>query len=140
MASHQSHSDGSSSCSRSLSFAQAPLVKCFHEEEAPLRVVRFNGPTVGKRFYGCAHWPEVDEIVELQQKMFEKVVNIAMLQMENDMLERTNERLEKDVAELAIENTETKEIIGSARADRKWVAFLVFSWVFFSFILLLNKK
>ncbi|KAL2895602.1 Endonuclease 8-like 3 [Bienertia sinuspersici] len=150
MASHQSHSDGSSSRTRSLSFAQAPLVKCFHEEEAPLRVVRFNGPTVGKRFYGCAHWPrtcgffkwaeEVDEIVELQQKMFEKDVTIAELQMENDMLKRTNERLEDDVAELAIENTETKEIIGSARADRKWVAFLVFSWVFFSFILLLNKQ
>ncbi|KAL2938710.1 Endonuclease 8-like 3, partial [Bienertia sinuspersici] len=91
----------------------SPLVKCFHEEEAPLRVVRFNGPTVGKRFYGCAHWPrtcgffkwaeEVDEIVELQQKMFEKDVTIAELQMENDMLKRTNERLEDDVADLAIE-------------------------------------
>ncbi|KAL2934257.1 DNA-(apurinic or apyrimidinic site) lyase 2, partial [Bienertia sinuspersici] len=116
---------GSSSRTRSFSFAQAPLVKCFHKEEAPLRVVRFNGPTVGKRFYGCAHWPaeEVDEIIELQQKMFEKDVTIAELQMENDMLERTNERLKDDVAELAIENIETKEIIGSVRADRKWVAF-----------------
>ncbi|KAL2937905.1 Serine/threonine-protein kinase MRCK gamma, partial [Bienertia sinuspersici] len=127
----------------SLSFAQAPLVKCFHEEEAPLRVVRFNGSSVGKRFYGYAHWhwaEKVDEIFELQQKIFEKDVTIAELQMENDMLKRTNERLEDDVAELAIENTETKEIIGAPRADRKWVAFLVFSWVFFSFILLLNKQ
>ncbi|KAL2922888.1 Peptidoglycan D D-transpeptidase MrdA, partial [Bienertia sinuspersici] len=127
MASHQSHSDGSSSCSRSLSFSQTPLVKCLHEEEAQLRVMRFKGPTVEKRFYGCAHWPwaeEVDEIVELQQKMFEKDVTITELHMENDMLKRTNERLEEDVDELAIENIETKEIIGSARADRKWVAFL----------------
>ncbi|KAL2930682.1 Endonuclease 8-like 3, partial [Bienertia sinuspersici] len=121
MASHQSHSDGSSSRTRSLSFAQAPLVKCFHEEEAPLRVVRFNGPIVGKRFYGCAHWPrtcgffkwaeEVDEIVELQQKMFEKDVTIAKLQMENDMLKRTNERLENDVTELALRTLKRRRLL-----------------------------
>ncbi|KAL2940303.1 Endonuclease 8-like 3 [Bienertia sinuspersici] len=97
-----------------------PLVKCFHEEEAPLRVVRFNGPTIGKHFYGCAHWPrtcgffkwaeEVDDIVELQQKMFEKDVTIVELQMENDMLKELMKGLKKMLLSLPLRTLKRRRL------------------------------
>ncbi|KAL2898932.1 DNA topoisomerase 3-alpha, partial [Bienertia sinuspersici] len=100
-------------------------VLCYHDEVAPLRVVRFNGPTAGKRFYGCSYWPktcgffkwadEVNEIRDLQYKCFEKDTEIADLEMNNNMLE---EKQEDQIQQLAIENTEMREGLLSAKSDR----------------------
>ncbi|KAL2892338.1 DNA topoisomerase 3-alpha [Bienertia sinuspersici] len=96
MSNHSQYSTGSggSGSSRSKNERQ---VLCYHDEVAPLRVVRFNGPTAGKRFYGCSYWPktcgffkwadEVNEIRDLQYKCFEKDTEIADLEMNNNMLE-----------------------------------------------------
>ncbi|KAL2897813.1 DNA topoisomerase 3-alpha [Bienertia sinuspersici] len=45
----------SSSESRSRSSGK-PHVLYFHQDVAPLRTVKVQGPTRGKRFYGCSYW------------------------------------------------------------------------------------
>ncbi|KAL2901586.1 Protein ZGRF1 [Bienertia sinuspersici] len=68
--------------------AQGPKMYCYHNEIAPLRVVKHNGPNQGKKFYGCAHWPTLRK--EVQELKVE------------------NAKLDDMVAELSIENTETR--------------------------------
>ncbi|KAL2942243.1 Protein ZGRF1, partial [Bienertia sinuspersici] len=36
---------------------QNRVVLCYHNEPAPMKTVRYNGPTLGRRFYGCPNWP-----------------------------------------------------------------------------------
>uniref|UniRef100_A0A803N433 Zinc finger GRF-type domain-containing protein n=1 Tax=Chenopodium quinoa TaxID=63459 RepID=A0A803N433_CHEQI len=55
MASHASGSSTSRSRSRLSPFPHQ--VVCYHNEVAPLRMVKYDGPTKGKRFYGCSYWP-----------------------------------------------------------------------------------
>ncbi|KAL2927338.1 Signal-induced proliferation-associated 1-like protein 2 [Bienertia sinuspersici] len=119
-----------------------PVVKCYHDEVAPLRNVRHEGPTQGKRFFGCSHWPWADltgNINELQLLLFEKDVEISSLEYEKEELERNvkmlkerEAQLEEEVAELAIENIETLIAIKSAKMDKKFMVALVLSWVFFA--------
>ncbi|KAL2899327.1 DNA-(apurinic or apyrimidinic site) lyase 2 [Bienertia sinuspersici] len=105
-----------------------PHVLCFHQDLVPLRTVKVRGPTRGKRFYGCSHWPadEKDRVQELQFLLFEKDTRIAELQilieeLENEVknLKQANWKLEDDVAKMAIENTEQLAIISSATGDKK---------------------
>ncbi|KAL2926819.1 Microtubule-associated protein ssm4, partial [Bienertia sinuspersici] len=105
-----------------------PPVKCFHDEVAPLRTVKFHGLTRGKRFYGCPYWPlnEVDEVKELQFMLFEKDTAISELQYEKECLEESvkklkgkNSKLEDDVNELALENAVKFESMESMKADMK---------------------
>ncbi|KAL2936721.1 DNA topoisomerase 3-alpha [Bienertia sinuspersici] len=136
-----------SSASRSRSMGSMPVVKCYHDEVAPLRTVRHEGPTQGKRFFGCSHWPRrcgffkwadlTDNINELQLLLFEKDVEISYLEYEKEELERNvkmlkerEAQLEEEVVELAIENTETLIAIKSAKMDKKFMVALVLSWVF----------
>ncbi|KAL2896744.1 Anthranilate N-benzoyltransferase protein 3 [Bienertia sinuspersici] len=51
-------------------------------------------------------------------------------------LEEINRKLEDDVVELTIENTEQLAVISSATADKKLYNVLVTSWIFFASILL----
>ncbi|KAL2930893.1 DNA topoisomerase 3-alpha [Bienertia sinuspersici] len=143
----------SSSESRSRSNGK-PHVLCFHQDLAPLRTVKVQGLTRGKRFYGCSHWPnscgffkwadEEDRVQELQFLLFERDTRIAELEilieeLENEVknLKQANWKLEDDVAEMAIENTEQLAIISSATADKKLYNLLVASWVLFAIVLLL---
>ncbi|KAL2942620.1 Protein ZGRF1 [Bienertia sinuspersici] len=32
-------------------------VLCYHNQIAPLRTVKYDGPTKGKCYYGCSYWP-----------------------------------------------------------------------------------
>ncbi|KAL2921677.1 DNA topoisomerase 3-alpha [Bienertia sinuspersici] len=93
-----SGSSSSFSGSRSRSIpSSSPPVKCFHDEIAPLRTVKFHGPTRGKRFYGYPYWPrtcgyfkwadEVDEVKELQFMLFEQDTAISELQYEKECLD-----------------------------------------------------
>ncbi|KAL2941562.1 DNA topoisomerase 3-alpha, partial [Bienertia sinuspersici] len=142
----------SSSESRSRSNGK-PHVLYFHQDLAPLRTVKVQGPTRGKRFYGCAHWPnscgffkwadEEDRVQELQFLLFERDTRIAELEilieeLENEVknLKQANWKLEDDVAEMAIENAEQLAMISSATADRKLYNLLVASWVLFAIVLL----
>ncbi|KAL2896591.1 DNA topoisomerase 3-alpha [Bienertia sinuspersici] len=132
-----------------------PPVKCFHDEIAPLRTVKFHGPTLGKRFYGCPYWPrtcgyfkwadEVDEVKELQFMLFEKDTAISELQYEKECLEESvkklkenNSKLEDDVNELALENAVKFESMESVKADKKLVFAMLLSWIFFAVVLLIK--
>ncbi|KAL2904809.1 DNA topoisomerase 3-alpha [Bienertia sinuspersici] len=85
-----------------------PHVLFFHQDLAPLRTVKVQGPTRGKCFYGCSHWinsygffkweDEEDRVWELQFLLFERDTRI-------DELKILIEELEDEVAEMAIENT-----------------------------------
>ncbi|KAL2897556.1 DNA topoisomerase 3-alpha [Bienertia sinuspersici] len=86
-------SSGNSSRSRSRSDQQCQVM-CYHGEVAPLREVKYNGPTYGKKFYGCSYWPgyanwadEVKEIHDMQLRLLEKDTEIAELEMEKEFLE-----------------------------------------------------
>ncbi|KAL2894752.1 Endonuclease 8-like 3, partial [Bienertia sinuspersici] len=137
-----------SSTSRSRSMGSMPVVKCYHDEVAPLRNMRHEGPTQGKRFFGCSHWPVcfcgffkwadlIDNINELQLLLFEKDVEISSMEFEKDelkrnvkMLKESEAQFEEQVAELAIENIETLIAIKYAKMDKKFMIALVLSWVF----------
>ncbi|KAL2894778.1 DNA topoisomerase 3-alpha [Bienertia sinuspersici] len=153
MSNHSQYSTGSggSGSSRSKNERQ---VLCYHDEVAPLRVVRFNGPTAGKRFYGCSYWPktcgffkwadQVNEIRDLQYKCFEKDTEIANLEMNNNMLEEKVKKQkeiiskqEDQIQQLAIESTEMREGLLSAKSDRTLALALVVSWIFFALVFLL---
>ncbi|KAL2901914.1 Protein ZGRF1 [Bienertia sinuspersici] len=87
MASHQSIGSGSSSKSgKSSSMGQQVL--CYHNQIAPLRTVKYDGPTKGKRFYGCSYWPvnEIDEVGDLQMLLQQKDSKIAELEQEMEEL------------------------------------------------------
>ncbi|KAL2937055.1 Lymphoid-restricted membrane protein [Bienertia sinuspersici] len=138
MSNHSQHSTGSGGFRSSRSKNERQVL-CYHDEVAPFRVVRFNGPTAGKRFYGCSYWPvnEVNEIRDLQYKCSEKDTEIADLEVNNNMLEEKVKRQkeiiskqEDQIQELAIENTEMREGLLSAKSDRTLALALVVSWVF----------
>ncbi|KAL2904688.1 DNA topoisomerase 3-alpha, partial [Bienertia sinuspersici] len=149
MASQQSHLSGCSSRSRG-SLSQ---VRCYHNEIAPLRSVKHNGPAMGKRFYGCAYWPQQtcgffkwadhpDEVRELQMLVFGKDTIIAQLEMEKELLENKVKELKEkkavlqdQVEELSIENNETHLAMCTTRADKRVLAALALSWVFFALVM-----
>ncbi|KAL2902191.1 DNA topoisomerase 3-alpha [Bienertia sinuspersici] len=131
-----------------------PHVLCFHQDLAPLRTVKVQGLTRGKHFYGCSRWPnscgffkwedEEDRVQELQFLLFKRDTRIAKLEilieeLENEVnnLKETKWKLEDDVVELAIDNTEQLAINSSATADKKLYNLLVASWVLFAIVLLL---
>ncbi|KAL2900913.1 V-type ATP synthase subunit I [Bienertia sinuspersici] len=124
------------SASRSRSMGSMPMVKCYHDEVAPLRT----------RSCGFFKWADLtDNINELQLLLFEKDVEISSLEYEKEELERNvkmlkerEAQLEEEVAELAIENTETLIAIKSAKMDKKFMVALVLSWVFFAIANLMN--
>ncbi|KAL2923379.1 hypothetical protein RDABS01_014870 [Bienertia sinuspersici] len=79
---------------------------------------------------------EEDRVQVLQYLLFEWDTRIAELEilievLENDVkkLKETNYKLEDEVVEMAIENTEPLTIISSATADKKLYNLLVASWV-----------
>ncbi|KAL2935029.1 Upstream stimulatory factor 1, partial [Bienertia sinuspersici] len=133
MSSHSQYFSGCSSRSR----GSYPEGKCYHGEIAPLRCVKHNGPTMGKKFFGCAYWLWADylnDIRELQMLVFEKDTKIDELEIEKDFLQdkvkelkEQNVYLQDQVEELGIENTETLLAIYSARADRKLIVALALS-------------
>ncbi|KAL2894086.1 DNA topoisomerase 3-alpha, partial [Bienertia sinuspersici] len=142
-----------SSESRSRSNGK-PHVLCFHQDVAPLRTVKVQGPTRGKHFYGCSHWPnssgffkladEEDRVQELQFLLLERDTRIVKLEilieeLENEVnnLKQAKWKLEDDVVEMAIENTEQLAMISSATADKKLYNLSVASWVLFAIVLLL---
>ncbi|KAL2943409.1 DNA-(apurinic or apyrimidinic site) lyase 2 [Bienertia sinuspersici] len=67
---------------------------CYHNELAPLRVVRHPGPNMGKRFYGYPYWP-CNDIRDLKYQLLEKECIISELQHENDMLRAVVGNLKK---------------------------------------------
>ncbi|KAL2930897.1 DNA topoisomerase 3-alpha [Bienertia sinuspersici] len=100
MVSQNSSASGSSSQYR----LSGPVVKCYHNEVAPLRVVRHNGPRLGMKFYACAYWPAtcgffswVDDanlIQDMQFQILDKDTTITDLDNEVKMLKEENENLE----------------------------------------------
>ncbi|KAL2894721.1 Protein ZGRF1, partial [Bienertia sinuspersici] len=131
--SHQSIGSGSS---RSRS-EQNRVVLCYHNEPAPVKTVRYNGPTLGRRFYGCPNWPnntcgffrwadEVDDIRQLQFKIQEYITEIAELQMSHEMVEEEYKKLKKkydkqqeELEESWMENATIRTGLYSANADKK---------------------
>ncbi|KAL2902052.1 DNA topoisomerase 3-alpha [Bienertia sinuspersici] len=112
------NSAGSASFSASRSRSRGSTgaiepVKCYHNEVALLRTVRFNGPTQGKRTCGFFKWvDEVDTVNELQFMVFERDTIISELEYEKELLEadvkklrKKGEELQDQVNELAMENT-----------------------------------
>ncbi|KAL2922753.1 DNA topoisomerase 3-alpha, partial [Bienertia sinuspersici] len=105
---------------RSRSRSSVPPMKCYHDDIATIRTVRMNCPTQGKRFYGCSHYlwaDEVNNIMELQMLAIEKDTKISELECE------------RDVAELAIENTQKGHAMESVKANKKLCIMLFMSWI-----------
>ncbi|KAL2921935.1 DNA topoisomerase 3-alpha [Bienertia sinuspersici] len=117
---------------------------------APIRTVRLNCPTQGRRFYGCSHYPrtcgffkwadEVDNVLNLQMLAIEKDTKISELEYERDVLKgkvkklkQSTTELEDQVAELAIENTKKFHAMETVKVDKKLCIMLFMSWVFFCF-------
>ncbi|KAL2927331.1 DNA topoisomerase 3-alpha [Bienertia sinuspersici] len=153
MASQNSGGSVSASGARSNSRSSVPPVKCYHDDVAPIRTVKVNCPTQGRRFYGCSHYPrtfgffkwadEVDNVLELQMLAIEKDTKISELEYERDVLKgkvkklkQSTTELENQVAELAIENTEKFHAMETVKADKKLCIMLFMSWVFFAFVIL----
>ncbi|KAL2943095.1 DNA topoisomerase 3-alpha, partial [Bienertia sinuspersici] len=141
MVSQQFSGSGSSSLCR----GSYPQLYCFHNEVAPLRVVRHVGPHQGNRFYGCFYWSrtcgffkwedEIDDIHEMQQLMFEKDVKIAELELHKSELEMKVKRLkdrkselEDQVAQFGIQITEARLELQSTRACRELALAFILSW------------
>ncbi|KAL2905261.1 DNA topoisomerase 3-alpha [Bienertia sinuspersici] len=142
----------SNASSRSVSRSRTsgtPQMVCYHNELAPLRVVRHPGPNMGKRFYGCPHWPrtcgffqwldECNDIRDLQYQLLEKECIISELQHENDILKVEVGNLKKKLSqkqdvvdELSIECTERSLLMDEMFAKRRITYVLLFSWVFFA--------
>uniref|UniRef100_A0A803MU94 GRF-type domain-containing protein n=1 Tax=Chenopodium quinoa TaxID=63459 RepID=A0A803MU94_CHEQI len=154
MASH--NSIGSSSRSRSKQTSSSQVV-CYHNEIAPLRTVHYDGPTKGKRFFGCSYWPEqrtcgffkwadeVDDVCDLQHLVMEKETRICELEYEMDMmkdkvkrLKAKKEKLVEEVEEMGIATTETMFELKENNTDKRLMLTLVFSWAFFTLVLLMK--
>ncbi|KAL2899744.1 Endonuclease 8-like 3, partial [Bienertia sinuspersici] len=123
--SQNSSASGSSSQSR----LSGPVLKCYHNEVAPLRIVRHNGPRMGIKFYACAYSPKatcsvfswVDDanlIQDMQFQILDKDTTIADLESEVKMLKEENENLEELLAEVGIECNE-KRLMMECEADDK---------------------
>ncbi|KAL2930865.1 E3 ubiquitin-protein ligase BRE1 [Bienertia sinuspersici] len=115
-----------------------PHVLYFHQDLAPLRTVKVQGPTRGKHFYGCSHWPELHFLLFKRDTRIAKL-EILIEELENEVknLKQANWELDDDVVEMAIENTEQLAKVSSATADKKLYNLLVASWVLFAIVLLL---
>ncbi|KAL2900583.1 Endonuclease 8-like 3 [Bienertia sinuspersici] len=98
------------------------MLKCYHNEVAPLRVVRHNGPRLGMKFYACAYWPkatcgffswvdDVNHIQEVQFQILEKDTTTADMENEVKILKERNENLEELLAEVGIECNERRLIM-----------------------------
>ncbi|KAL2922466.1 DNA topoisomerase 3-alpha, partial [Bienertia sinuspersici] len=151
MASSNSTESGTHSHGR----CAGPRMYCYHNEVAPLRVVKHNGPNQGKQFYGCPHWPqktcgffkwthEVQNVDDLQYMVLEKDTALIELEHEKKTLKKEveelkaeNEKLEDMVAKLSIENNETRLFMEATMADKKLAVALIISWVFFAFVFFL---
>ncbi|KAL2935420.1 Protein ZGRF1, partial [Bienertia sinuspersici] len=134
---------------------------CYHNKIASLRVVRFQGPKMGKRFYECSFWPvstfflvicvidvtrgyfrwadEVNDEREMRFLLLVKDTKIAELEQEIDMLQmkvkevkKQNAELEDLVHEVGIECTERRLLMESASSDKKMGFYLNASWVLFA--------
>ncbi|KAL2923532.1 DNA topoisomerase 3-alpha [Bienertia sinuspersici] len=132
-------------------------VLCYHNQIAPLRTVKYDGPTKGKRFYGCSYWPEhrtcgffkwvdeIDEVGELQMLLQQKDSKIAELQQEMEemkqkvkRLKAKKEKLQDEVGEMGVATTETLFEMKENSTDKKLMLTLVFSWAFFTLVLLMK--
>uniref|UniRef100_A0A803MUD0 GRF-type domain-containing protein n=1 Tax=Chenopodium quinoa TaxID=63459 RepID=A0A803MUD0_CHEQI len=127
---------------------------CYHNEFAPLRTVRYDGPTKRKRFYGCSYWPEqitcgffkwadeVDDIRDLQQIIVEKDETISDLEHQVDMLKQEmevmrdkvkklkakKEKLFEEVEEIGSATTETMFELKENNTDKRLMLTLVLSF------------
>ncbi|KAL2933322.1 Rho GTPase-activating protein gacT [Bienertia sinuspersici] len=138
MASHTSIGSSSSSRTRSRAFPLPHHVVCYHNEVAPLRVVRTCG------FF---KWlDEVDDVRELQQIIGEmRDCQIAELNAEKDELKEKirrlkakKEKLVDEVEEMGIATTETMFELKENKKDKRLMLALFFSWAFLTLVLFMK--
>ncbi|KAL2943253.1 DNA topoisomerase 3-alpha [Bienertia sinuspersici] len=135
MASQNSSGSVSASGARSRSRSSVPPMKCYHDDVAPIRTVRVNCPTQGRRTCGYFKWAdEVDNVLELQMLAIKKDTKISELEYERDVLKGKVKKLkqsttehENQVAELAIENIEKFHTMETVKADKKLCIMLFMS-------------
>ncbi|KAL2897918.1 Endonuclease 8-like 3, partial [Bienertia sinuspersici] len=131
--------NSSASSSPSQSRLSSPVLKCYHNEVAPLRVVRHNGPRLGMKFYACAYWPKatcgffswVDDanlIQDMQFQILDKDITIADLENEMKMIKEENENLKDQLAEVGIECNERRLMMECEADDKRKTYALLLSW------------
>ncbi|KAL2894941.1 Endonuclease 8-like 3, partial [Bienertia sinuspersici] len=139
--SQNSSASGSSSQSRLSSL----VLKCYHNEVSPLRVVRHNGPRLGMQFYACAYWPiskatcgffswvdDVNLVQDMHFQILDKDTTITNLENEVKMLKEENENLEDQLDEVGIECNERRLMMECEADDKRKTYALLLSWVFFA--------
>ncbi|KAL2937838.1 Bone marrow stromal antigen 2 [Bienertia sinuspersici] len=82
----------------------------------------------------------MDALISLDTRIAELEILIEELENEVTNLKQANWKLEDDVAEMAIENTEQLAMISSAIGDKKLYNLLVASWVLIAVVLLLLRR
>ncbi|KAL2943177.1 DNA topoisomerase 3-alpha, partial [Bienertia sinuspersici] len=110
--------------SKIRSRSSVPPVKCYHDDVAPIRTVRVNCPTQGRRFYGCSHYPRTCGFFKWADE-----VDNDVLKGKVKKLKQSTTELENQVAELAIENSEKFHAMETVKADKKLCIMLFMSWV-----------
>ncbi|KMT01480.1 hypothetical protein BVRB_9g214870 [Beta vulgaris subsp. vulgaris] len=155
MASNTTTGSSSYRSNRSTRSKSGGQMVCYHQQIAPIRVVRVEGPTKGKRFYGCAYWPatcgffkwadELDDVGELQHGIFVRDGFIQELEDQNILLREKikklkmkQEKLVDEVEEMGIATTETLYELKSNTTEKKLLFGLFMSWVFFAIMFLLK--
>ncbi|KAL2922999.1 Serine/threonine-protein kinase ATM [Bienertia sinuspersici] len=122
-----------------------PQLLCYHNDIAPIRVVKHDGPTRGKRFY--AHWPmNLMQFVNCNSSCLKKILRLLNWSFENSLLQekvkelkQTNLKNRDQLEEILLENSVTREGMYTATADKKLYVFLLMSWVFFSVVYMFQK-
>ncbi|KAL2931268.1 Protein ZGRF1, partial [Bienertia sinuspersici] len=115
--------------SSSQSKLSSPVLKCYHNEVAPLIAVRHNGPRLGMKFYACGYWPkatcgffswvdDVNHIQDMQFQLLEKYTTITDLENKVKMLKEENENLKELLTEARIECNE-RRIMMECEVDDK---------------------
>ncbi|KAL2904854.1 hypothetical protein RDABS01_003564 [Bienertia sinuspersici] len=91
--------------------------------------------------FGYFKWAdEVNDIRDMQMRILEKDTKIAELEMEKGFLEdkikrlkETKLKLDELVEELSIEDSEIREGLHAAKADKRVILGLELSWTFLAF-------
>ncbi|KAL2898828.1 Protein ZGRF1 [Bienertia sinuspersici] len=137
MASHQSIGSGSSlKYGKSSSMDQQVL--CYHNQIAPLRTVKYGGPTKGKRFMVVLtgrffKWvDEINEVGDLQMLLQQKDSKITELEQEVEELKQKVKRLkakkvklQDEVREIGIATSGTLFEMKENNIDKKLMLTLV---------------
>uniref|UniRef100_A0A803N2H6 Uncharacterized protein n=1 Tax=Chenopodium quinoa TaxID=63459 RepID=A0A803N2H6_CHEQI len=104
--------------------------------KSPLRTVRYDGLTKGKSFFRCLYWPHL--VMEKETRICELEYELDMMKDKVKRLKANKEKLVEEVEEMGIATTETMFELKENNNDKRLMLTLVFSWAFYTLVLLMK--